>query len=346
MLESAAVLRIEDLYVDFVTYDGVARVLNGVNLQIDYGDVLGLVGESGCGKTVTSLTITGLISSPPAKIVCGKVIFRGRDLLAMSRSELREIRSEKIAMIFQDPSSNLNPLVTVGQQVTDAILSRRGKGSTVRLSPLGALIPSARRDRRSAQSRGLQLLTKVGIADARSRLTSYPFQFSGGMRQRTLIAMALGGDPDLLIADEPTTDLDVSIQSQVLRMVRDLVREMGLSVLWITHDLGVVSTLCNRVAVMYAGNVVEEGPVGAIFGEPKHPYTVGLLQATPRRSREEGRLHTIPGSVPSLYDPPAGCRFNTRCSHVMPRCRIEPFPRTVTVSPGHRVACHLYDENV
>lgn len=345
MVSQQSLLKIEELYVDFVSYDGVAKVLNGVNLQIDRGDILGLVGESGCGKTVTSLTITGLISSPPARIVSGKALFQGRDLLSMRPSEMRELRARKIAIIFQDPSSNLNPLLTIGQQVTDAIICRRGQGSTFRLSPFGALLPSVRDDRSAAQERGIELLTKVGIADVHSRMGSYSFEFSGGMRQRTLIAMALGGEPELLIADEPTTDLDVSTQSQVLRVVRNLVREMGLSVLWVTHNLGVVAQLCNRVAVMYAGNVVEDGPVTAIFREPKHPYSVGLLEATPRRSREEGRLPTIPGSVPSLIDPPAGCRFNARCPHATTRCREDPFPPTATVGTGHRVACHLFTGN-
>jgi peptide/nickel transport system ATP-binding protein len=345
MVEDSPMLEVLDLRVEFVTYDGVAKVLNGVNLRIDKGDTLGLVGESGCGKTVTSLTITGLISSPPARVVSGKALFNGRDLLKVPPEELQEIRARKMAMIFQDPSSNLNPLLTIGQQVTDAIMCRLGHGSTISLSPLGALIPSVRQKRRAAESRGIELLTKVGIPDARARLSAYPGEFSGGMKQRTLMAMGLGGNPELLIADEPTTDLDVSIQSQVLRMVRDLVAEMGLSVLWVTHNLGVVAKLCNRVAVMYAGNVVEEGPTRAVFRDPKHPYTVGLLGAIPRRGRQEGRLEAIAGSVPSLYDPPQGCRFNTRCSHAMPRCHAEPFPATVTVGAGHRVACHLFGED-
>lgn len=345
MVEHHPLLQVQDLYVEFVTYDGVAKVLNGVNLRIDQGDTLGLVGESGCGKTVTSLTITGLVSSPPARVVSGKAIFQGRDLLTAPPDEMRKIRARKIAMVFQDPTSNLNPLLTIGQQVTDAILCRLGHGSTIGLSPLGAVMPSTRKARRSAETRGVELLTKVGMPDARSRLSSYPGEFSGGMKQRTLMAMGLGGEPELLIADEPTTDLDVSIQSQVLRLVRDLVAEMGLSVLWVTHNLGVVARLCNKVAVMYAGNVVEEGPTRSVFREPRHPYTVGLLGAIPRRGREEGRLEAIAGSVPNLYDPPAGCRFNTRCSQVMPRCQVEPFPATVAVAPGHRVACHLYSDS-
>lgn len=345
MVEHQPLLEVQDLYVEFVTYDGVAKVLNGVNLRIDQGETLGVVGESGCGKTVTGLTITGLISTPPARVVSGRVLFQGRDLLAMERSEMREIRARKVPMVFQDPGSNLNPLLTIGQQITDAILCRQGRGSTFSLSPIGPLIPSVRKDRRSAEARGVELLTTVGIPDARGRLSSYPGEFSGGMKQRTLIAMALGGEPELLIADEPTTDLDVSTQSQVLQLVRELVTQMGLSVLWITHNLGVVARLCNKVAVMYAGNVVEEGPTRSVFRKPRHPYTVGLLAATPRRGREGGRLEAIPGSVPSLLDPPAGCRFHTRCSHVMPRCRVAPFPPMVGVAHGHGVACHLFTDN-
>jgi oligopeptide/dipeptide ABC transporter ATP-binding protein len=344
MKSKPPILRIEQLYLEFSTYEGTAQVLNGVDLQINDGDILGLVGESGCGKTVTALTITGLIRTPPARIVSGNVVFQGRDLLTLPKDEMRRIRSREIAMVFQDPISNLNPLLTIGEQVTDAVLCRRGLSSALRLSPLGALIPSFREDRRSAKARGVNLFDKVGIPDALDRWDSYPFQFSGGMKQRTLIAMALGGEPQLLIADEPTTDLDVSIQSQVLRLVRDLVREMGLSVLWVTHNLGVVAKLCNKVAVMYAGNVVEDGPTGSVFRQPKHPYTVGLLQATPHRTRTDGRLFTIVGSVPSLYDPPAGCRFHTRCSEAMPICRQEPFPPTVSISSDHHVACHLYSD--
>jgi oligopeptide/dipeptide ABC transporter ATP-binding protein len=335
-------LQIEDLVVDFVTYEGTARVLNGLNLALYQGDVLGLVGESGCGKTVTSMAITRLISSPPAKIVAGKAFFRGRDLLTLSKNEIRKVRSKEIAMVFQDPSSNLNPLLPIGQQVTDTILCRMGRGSTLHLSPLGSIIPSARKDRKMARERGILLLEKVGIQNASGLLSLYPFQFSGGMKQRTLIAMALGGEPELLIADEPTTDLDVSIQAQVLRLIRKLVRELGLSVLWITHDLGVVSELCNRVAVMYAGNIVEIGEVDSVLNLPKHPYTVGLMQATPRSSREQGKLHTIPGTIPSLYHAPSGCRFHTRCEKAMTVCKEGAVPNIVEISPGHQVACYLY----
>lgn len=342
MAERRPLLAIEDLHVEFVTYDGVSKVLNGVNLEIDEGDILGLVGESGCGKTVTTLTITGLINSPPARVVSGRALFRGSDLLAMPAVARRKMCARKIAMVFQDPTSNLDPLFTIREQLSDAILCRLGRGSTFALSPIGGLVPGIRKARSAAVTRGLELLTKVGIADARGRLDSYPGEFSGGMKQRVLIAMALGGEPELLIADEPTTDLDVSTQSQVLKLVKSLVAEMGFSVLWITHNLGVVARLCDRVAVMYAGNVVEEGPTATVFQHPSHPYTVGLLNATPRRGRRVARLQAIPGSIPDLIQPPAGCRFHTRCSSVMPRCQVAPFPPTISVAPGHRVACHLY----
>lgn len=336
-------LRIENLVVDFITFEGTARVLNGINLDLHQGDVLGLVGESGCGKTVTTMAITRLISSPPAKVVTGKALFNGRDLLSLSKKEINDIRSREIAMVFQDPSSNLNPISSIGRQVTDTILCRMGRGSVLKLSPLGTLLPGARKDRKAARDKGIKLLEKVGIENPVDLFSLYPFQLSGGMKQRTLIAMALGGDPSLLIADEPTTDLDVSIQAQVLRLIKELVRELRLSVLYITHDLGVVSQLCNRVAVMYAGNIVEYGEVGPVLFSPKHPYSVGLMNATPRSSREQGRLQSIPGTVPSLYNPPSGCRFHTRCAFVKPECKVGSVPDTVNISENHQVACHLYD---
>lgn len=336
-------LRIENLTVDFITFEGTARVLNGIDLVLNEGDVLGLVGESGCGKTVTTMAITQLISSPPAKIVAGKAFFKGRDLLTLSKKEIRDVRSREIAMVFQDPSSNLNSLSLIGRQVTDTILCRMGCGSVLGLSPLGSLLPGTRKDRKAARNKGIKLLEKVGIENPSDLFSLYPFQLSGGMKQRTLIAMALGGDPSLLIADEPTTDLDVSIQAQVLRLIKELVREFRLSVLYITHDLGVVSQLCNQVAVMYAGNIVEYGHVDSILFSPKHPYSAGLMKATPRSSREQGRLQSIPGTVPSLYNPPPGCRFHTRCEFVKPECRVGSVPKIVYISENHQVACHLYD---
>lgn len=343
MITGEPLLRIENLVVDFSTFEGTARVLNGINLVLNQGDVLGLVGESGCGKTVTTMAITQLISTPPAKIVSGKAFFNGRDLLSMPKKEIRQVRSREIAMVFQDPSSNLNPLSTIGHQVTDTIQCRMGKGSALSLSTLGALLPKARKDRKAAREKGIKLLDKVGIQNPRDLYSMYSFQLSGGMKQRTLIAMALGGAPSLLIADEPTTDLDVSIQAQVLKLFKELVRELSLSVLYITHDLGVVSQLCNQVAVMYAGNIVEYGDVESVLFSPKHPYSVGLMQATPRSSREQGRLQNIPGTIPSLYNPPAGCRFHTRCVFVKPECKEGSVPTIINVSDNHQVACHLYD---
>jgi oligopeptide/dipeptide ABC transporter ATP-binding protein len=284
----------------------------------------------------------GLVSSPPAQVTSGRALFQGRDLFSLSSAELRELRARKIGMIFQDPGTNLNPLLTIEQQLTDAIMVRMGYGSTLTLSALGALSPHVRRQRRVARERAVALLNRVGIPDADVRLNSYPGEFSGGMQQRTLTAMAVCGEPELLVADEPTTALDVSVQSQVLNMVLELVKELGLSVLWITHDLGVVARICNRVSVMYAGNIVEEGPVRPVFKDPKHPYTLGLMQSTPTRGRDAGELYAIPGSVPNLIDPPPGCRFHTRCPHAMPICRREPFPPLVTVGQGHRAACHLF----
>jgi oligopeptide/dipeptide ABC transporter ATP-binding protein len=336
-------LRIENLIVDFITFEGTARVLNGINLVLNEGDVLGLVGESGCGKTVTTMAITRLISSPPANVVAGKALFKGRDLLTLPKKEIQDVRSREIAMVFQDPSSNLTYLSPIGSQVIDAILCRMGRGSVLRLSPLGSILPGVRRERKAARDKGIQLLEKVGIENPPDLFSLYPFQLSGGMKQRTLIAMALGGDPSLLIADEPTTDLDVSIQAQVLKLIKELVRDFKLSVLYITHDLGVVSQLCNKVAVMYAGNIVEYGDVESILFSPKHPYSAGLMKATPRSSREQGRLQSIPGTVPSLYNPPSGCRFHTRCEFVKPECKVGSVPKTINISENHQVACHLYD---
>lgn len=343
MNNGVPLLRIENLIVDFITFEGTARVLNGIDLILNQGDVLGLVGESGCGKTVTTMAITRLLSSPPAKIVAGNAFFKDLDLLSLSKKEIQDVRSREIAMVFQDPSSNLNPLTSIGQQVTDTIQCRMGHGSVLNLSPLGSLLPVARKNRKAARDKGIRLLEKVGIQNPLDLFSLYPFQLSGGMKQRTLIAMALGGDPSLLIADEPTTDLDVSIQAQVLKLIKELVKELRLSVLYITHDLGVVSQLCNHVAVMYAGNIVEYGDVESVLFSPKHPYSVGLMQATPRRSHEQGRLQNIPGTVPSLYNPPAGCRFHTRCTFVMPACKVGSVPNNINISENHQVSCHLYD---
>lgn len=334
-------IEIRDLRLNFTTYDGVSKVLAGVNLKMHRGDVLGLVGETGCGKTMTALSIPRLIPCPPGEIVGGEVLFEGEDVLKMTEEEVQELRAQKIAMVFQDPTTNLNPVFTVGEQMVDAILCQQGENSALLLSPFAKFIPSAREKRGMAREVAIHMLERVGIPDARKRINNYPHEFSGGMRQRVLIAMALAGNPSLLIADEPTTALDVSIQAQILRLIVELVKEMNLSVLLITHNLGVVAKICKRVAVMYAGMVVECADVRTIFKEPKHPYTLGLLQAIPTYGTKKGEIKGIRGSIPDFIHPPPGCRFHPRCDHAMPRCSQER-PEPVEVAPGHEVSCFLY----
>lgn len=337
-------VRIQDLRLNFKTFDGVSKVLAGVNLELQRGDIMGLVGETGCGKTMTALSIPRLIPCPPGEIVGGQVFFAGEDVLAKSDAEVQALRASRIAMIFQDPTTNLNPVFTIEEQMVDAILSKRGYRNTLGYSPIAGWLPSAREQRRQARALAIEMLRRVGIPRPEQRIHSYPHEFSGGMKQRVLIAMAVAGQPDLLIADEPTTALDVSIQAQILRLIRELVAELSLTVLLITHNLGVVAQICDKVAVMYAGRVVEQGSVRQIFRQPKHPYTVGLLQALPTRDRKKGELVGIPGSIPNLIHPPLGCRFHPRCPQALPQCREEPPPPMLKLGRGHTVACHLYDQ--
>jgi len=334
-------VEIKDLRLNFTTYDGVSKVLAGVNLDIRRGDVLGLVGETGCGKTMTALSIPRLVPCPPGEIVGGQVLFKGQDVFQMTEDEVRELRAREIAMVFQDPTTNLNPVFTIGDQMVDAVLCQQGWSSALTLNPLAGLGASVRNLQHKAKDLAMRMLSRVGIPDSADRIDNYPHEFSGGMRQRVLIAMALAGNPSLLIADEPTTALDVSIQAQILRLIKDLVRERDLSVLLITHNLGVVAKICTRVAVMYAGAVAEYGDVISIFKNPQHPYTVGLLQAIPTRETKRGEIKEIPGSIPNFIDPPPGCRFHPRCPHAMPQCSQET-PQPVSVGPGHEVTCFLY----
>ncbi len=303
-------VEIRDLYCEMVTFDGVSKVLNGVNLTINKGDMLGLVGETGCGKSVTAMSIPRLVPQPPARYPHGEVIFRGEDMLGKQNEELRELRAQHIGVVFQDPMTGLNPVFTVEQQMVDAILTRQDALQATYF--LRGWLPSSRERKREARERALQLLRRVGIPQPEKRIHAYPHEFSGGMRQRVLIAMAISGRPDLLIADEPTTALDVSVQAQILRLIAELVREINLTVLLITHNIGVVAQLCNRIAVMYAGNVVETGPTREVLRSPRHPYTRGLLQAIPDETIERGELVGVAGTVPSLLDPPPGCRFAPR----------------------------------
>ena len=335
-------LNIEDLHLEFHTYDGVVKVLAGVNLKMQRGDVLGLVGETGCGKSMTALSVPRLIPMPPGKITAGRVSFDGEDILSKSEGEMESFRASRLGMIFQDPVTNLNPLFTIREQLVDAVLYQRARGQSVPGRWRG-FQPSVRQMRKEAHERAVELMRLTGIPDGDKRIYDYPHQFSGGMRQRVLIAMALAGDPDLLIADEPTTALDVTIQAQILRLIRSLVQQLGLTVLLITHNLGVVARSCERVAVMYSGRVIEESPVRELFQNPKHPYTRGLINAVPKKDVDRGGLVGIPGMIPNLIDPPAGCRFHPRCEHVMEICRRD-VPPDIRISRDHSASCFLYGE--
>jgi peptide/nickel transport system ATP-binding protein len=343
MTMAETLLDIQDLHLEFNTFEGSAKVLAGVNLTMQRGDVLGLVGETGCGKSITALSVTRLIPMPPGKITAGRVLFNGEDVLEKSSSEMEQFRAFHIGMIFQDPTTNLNPLFTIREQLVDAVLYQKQNGKRVPGRWKGFL-PSVRQLRFEAEERAIELMHLVGIPDSKRRIHNYPHEFSGGMRQRVLIAMALAGEPDLLIADEPTTALDVTIQAQILRLIRHLVDQLGLTVLLITHNLGVVAKTCEKVAVMYSGRVIEQAPVRELFKNPQHPYTQGLIKAVPSKHITRGKLEGIEGMIPNLVDPPRGCRFNPRCSHVMDTC-MENVPAAMPIDSDHTVFCHLYAEN-
>ncbi len=321
-----ALLEVQDLHTYFRTDDGIVKAVDGVNFTVEKGKTLGIVGESGSGKSVTCLTIMGLNPKRSA-ITSGQALFKGDDLLKMSQRRLRDIRGNDMAMIFQDPMTSLNPVHTVGRQLVEAILLHRDV------------------TKKAARSRALELLKAVGIPRAERRIDDYPHQFSGGMRQRVMIAMALVNDPDLLIADEPTTALDVTTQAQILQLMKRLQQEFGSAIIMITHDLGVVAETADDVVVMYAAEVVEKAPVEEIFNRPRMPYTWGLLGSLPRLDADVERLVQIPGQPPSLLTPPAGCRFHPRCPYVMNICRTEDPPlEPVPGIDDHFAACHLDEE--
>jgi oligopeptide/dipeptide ABC transporter ATP-binding protein len=320
---SQVLLSIRNLKTYFYTEEGVVEALDGVNLDIMRGETLGLVGETGCGKSVTALSVMRLVPSPPGKIVAGEILFEGRDLLDLSAEEMRRIRGGQISMIFQDPMTSLNPVYAIGDQVGEAIKLHQ---HTTRIV---------------TWKRVVDALKLVRIADAEERATNYPHQFSGGMRQRAMIAMMLSCRPALLIADEPTTALDVTIQAQVLLLMQELQRELNMSILLITHNLGVVAEMCDRVGVMYSGNMIELADVETLFEAPQHPYTQGLLGSIPRPDQDIEELEIIPGSVPSLINPPAGCRFHPRCPYAREICRQEK-PEELVIEKGHMVACHQF----
>ncbi len=321
----AVLLSVRDLKVTFATGGRTVRALDGVNFEIEEGQTFGLVGETGCGKSVTALSVLRLIPHPPGRIAGGEIHFRGKNLLTLSDEEIRSIRGKEISMIFQEPMTSLNPVFRIGDQISEVIRMHQG------LSPA------------AAWSKAVEMLDKVRIPDAGRAAKQFPHQLSGGMRQRVMIAMELSCHPYLLIADEPTTALDVTIQAQILRLLKEIKKEFGTSILLITHDLGVIAEMCDRVGVMYAGGLVEEASVDDIFENPKHPYTGGLWGAIPRVDEEKEALAVIPGMVPDLSNPPAGCRFHPRCSRRFEPCDRE-VPPLFPVSPGHRVACFLHRE--
>ncbi len=315
-------LEVKGLETRFFTQDGVVQAVNGISYTLDEGETLAIVGESGCGKSVGVLSLLRLIPQPPGRVTGGEVWFDGKDLLKMTDDQIRQVRGNRIAMIFQDPMTSLNPVLTIGYQVSEALMLHLGM------------------DRAAARKRSIELLEMVGIPEAASRIDDYPHQFSGGMRQRVMIAMGLSCNPQVLIADEPTTALDVTIQAQITDLVKRLRDEIGMAIIWITHDLGVVAGLADRVIVMYAGFIVEEAPVKDLYAHPSHPYTLGLLGSLPRldKSRGEARLVSIEGLPPDLVDLPVGCPFYARCKFRCERCAVEN-PKLEPIAPGHKIAC-------
>jgi peptide/nickel transport system ATP-binding protein len=324
---ASPLLEIRNLKTHFKTDDGMVQAVDGVDITVGRGETVGVVGESGCGKTVTALSVLKLIAMPPGKIVDGKILYQGRDLVPLGVDEMDRIRAKDIAMVFQEPMTSLNPVYTIGEQIAEVLRKHEGLS------------------RKAALDKTAEMLTLVQIPNAAKRMNDYPHQFSGGMRQRVMIAMALSCSPKLLIADEPTTALDVTIQAQILELLHDMKDRFGMAIMLITHAMGVVAETCQRVVVMYAGKVIEEATADALFADPKHPYTQGLIRSIPRidtAAVKKQRLEAIPGVVPSLLNPPPGCRFAARCRHAMPKCR-EAVPPLRDIGGGHKVACVLYE---
>jgi oligopeptide transport system ATP-binding protein len=315
-----SILKVEELVTRFNTPEGTVYAVNGVSFDLSEGETLGVVGESGCGKSVTMLSVMQLIPRPPGKIVNGKALFHGNDLLSYSPDEIRSVRGAQIAMIFQDPMTSLNPVISIGKQVAEPLMLHLGM------------------TKKDADERVVELLRLVGIPEADKRLNQYPHQFSGGMRQRVMIAMALACNPQILIADEPTTALDVTIQAQIIELVKKLRDEIGMAVIWITHDLGVVAGMAQRMMVMYAGYIIEEAPVKELYAHPTHPYTLGLIHSLPRLDMgQKEKLNVIPGLPPLLLEKPVACPFSPRCPYTFERC-VEN-PPLVDVGINHRAAC-------
>lgn len=317
----AEILKVEGLETQFRTQDGIVHAVNGVSFDLKEGETLGIVGESGCGKSVTMMSMIRLIPSPPGKVVAGRALYQGKDLLKMGDEEIRNIRGQQISVIFQDPMTSFNPVLTIGRQVAEPLEIHMGMTT------------------KQAYARAAEMLTMVGIPNAKERLNDYPHQFSGGMRQRAMIAMALICNPQILIADEPTTALDVTIQAQITDLAKRLRDELGMAMIWITHDLGIIAGLAQRVAVMYAGYKIEEAPVKELYGNPQHPYTIGLLSSLPRMDETgQRRLISIDGLPPVLYEKPNYCPFAPRCRFVRERCWQEN-PPLIEVGPNHYAAC-------
>ena len=369
------ILQIRNLKTYFYTYAGVVRALEGIDLDIYQGETLGLVGETGCGKSVTSLSIMRLVADPPGRIVDGQIIYKGEDLLKKSEAQMQQIRGNKITMVFQDPMTFLNPVITIGDQVSEVIAIHENLARDVvrskideceetikqldsnspdrerlmnRVKELEALKDnppkySRREMKKATLRRTIEVLKLVQMPSPEKVVKQYPHELSGGMRQRAIIAMALSCSPDLLIADEPTTSLDVTIQAQILALLSELKKKIGSSILIITHDMGIVAEICDRVSVMYAGNIIETAETKALFKNPLHPYTQGLLKAIPKLHRDVEELEIIPGSVPNLIYPPSGCRFHPRCPFRMDICDKEN-PPFIERERGHSVACYLYQE--
>lgn len=325
MLETENILEVKDLRVHFDTYDSEVQAVRGVNLSLRKGESLGIVGESGSGKSITSKAIMQLVPKPAGKVKSGEILFEGNDLLKKGEKEMQKVRGNEIAMIFQDPMTSLNPTMTIGQQIMEGLRKHQ------------------KMNKKEAHKRAIELLNQVSIPNPAKRIKQYPHQFSGGMRQRVVIAIALACNPKVLIADEPTTALDVTIQAQILDLMRDLQNRTGTSIILITHDLGVIANMVQRVAVMYGGKVVETGNVDELFYQPKHPYTWGLLSSMPDMNARKEELLAIPGTPPDLSNPPKGCPFAPRCPHAMKVC-TEIMPEYTQVSEEHQAACWLLDE--
>ncbi|HWO74684.1 MAG TPA: ABC transporter ATP-binding protein [Bacillus sp. (in: firmicutes)] len=319
------ILEVRDLQTHFFSKRGVIKAVDGVDFEVVKGETLGIVGESGCGKSITSLSIMRLIPQPPGKIVAGEINFKGQNLLQITEEQMRKIRGNKISMIFQEPMTSLNPVFSVGEQIAEVFRTHQKIG------------------KKAAWDKAIEMLKLVGIPSPEKRASQEPHELSGGMRQRVMIAMALACNPELLIADEPTTALDVTIQAQILELLKKLQKELGTAVIMITHDMGVVAETCDKVAVMYAGKIVEYTDVDTLFEDPKHPYTVGLLKSIPRSDRDVEELEAIPGSVPSPHDLPAGCSFSPRCPFATDLCKNEQ-PELIENHSGDKIRCWMYTD--